>query len=245
MILQFHFHCFHIKIHKLNKSSLIQMFSPSLDTWDRLGKVPSKFKYPSSLPPFVYFSSFTFWPERVNKQTDKPAKLRQKLGQNVLTNKTCIDIVLRRILLFSEILVISGKLLKDEDEVRNLMEYYSPENQEAYRAMEQIMISRRWGHISALLADGRILTASGADEKHRHSFLSSSELFDPQTSLVSIWTRHGTAMRCTSSGCVLRFCFCLWRQNWSKRLYQQLWTIPFRQLDCIHPDEKEDVHVCD
>ncbi len=64
------------------------------------------------------------------------------------------------------------------------MEYYSPNCPEGHRTRtaEQTLITGRYGHVSALRANGRVLTAGGRDEKD--VWLSSSELFDPQTGRV-------------------------------------------------------------
>ncbi len=62
------------------------------------------------------------------------------------------------------------------------MEYYCPGNAECNRRANLTMITGPWGHVSALMNDGRVLTAGGQSENF--DYLSSSELFDPKTGRV-------------------------------------------------------------
>ncbi len=88
------------------------------------------------------------------------------------------------ILLFSEILIIGGSLTHDDqDETLDSIVYFSPENPESnWTRREQTMITGRWDHVSALLPDGRVLTAGG--ENDMGDMLSSSELINATTGHV-------------------------------------------------------------
>ncbi len=80
---------------------------------------------------------------------------------------------------FSEILILGGSF-------RDTMEYYSPTNVEQNYLATQTMITGRHDHVSALMNDGRVLTAGGHDENGE--ILSSTELFDPRTGRVQAGT---------------------------------------------------------
>ncbi len=91
-------------------------------------------------------------------------------------------------LLFSEILILGGHPAK------YTMEYYSPGNPEQNRVAKQRMSTARGNHISALVANGHVLTAGGWGENERD--LSSTELFDPHTGQV----QAGPSMAVTREG---------------------------------------------
>ncbi len=63
------------------------------------------------------------------------------------------------------------------------MEYYFAHNPEQNRLSEQRMITGRKGHVSVLMADGRILTAGGRNGDWNR--FSSTELFDPESGRVT------------------------------------------------------------
>ncbi len=82
-------------------------------------------------------------------------------------------------LLFSEILIVGGYPATAS------MEYYSTCNAENHLA-NQTMIAGRFQHVSALMNDGRIMTAGGNDENWDR--LSTTELFDWRTGRVEAGT---------------------------------------------------------
>ncbi len=85
-------------------------------------------------------------------------------------------------LFLSEILVVGG-FRKNSS---NSMEFYCPDYFDHCRRVEQTVITGRSGHVSALMSDGRVLTAGGVDENWGQS--SSTELFDPRTGRVQAGT---------------------------------------------------------
>ncbi len=64
------------------------------------------------------------------------------------------------------------------------MQYFSPDNEQGNqtRIAQQKMITGRYGHVSALMADGRVLTAGGLVGNNDE--LTSAELFDPRSGQV-------------------------------------------------------------
>ncbi len=62
------------------------------------------------------------------------------------------------------------------------MEYYSPANPKQNRLVKHKMITNRWGRVSGLMSDGRVLTAGRLSYAKGGSLdiLSSSELFHPR-----------------------------------------------------------------
>ncbi len=63
------------------------------------------------------------------------------------------------------------------------------------------MMSKRFRHVSALMADGRILTAGGFDDWTSKA-MSSTELFDPRTGQVDAG-RNMTERRGSAAAAVL------------------------------------------
>ncbi len=87
-------------------------------------------------------------------------------------------------MLFSGVLILGGRNYSGDKEILNSMAYFSPENLEGARIQiaEQTMTNRRFGHVSALLPKGRVLTAVGLDKDE--NYLLSSELFHTRTGQV-------------------------------------------------------------
>ncbi len=70
------------------------------------------------------------------------------------------------------------------------MEYYFPENPGQSHLLEERMIEGREDHVSVVMADGRVLTAGGRDNRHR--YFSSTELFDPESGRVTVGPKMNT-----------------------------------------------------
>ncbi len=73
------------------------------------------------------------------------------------------------------------------------MEYYFPDNPRQNGLLGQRMSKGRCCHVSVLMADGRVLTAGGSDD--RDHYFSSTELFDPESGRVTIGPSMNTARK--------------------------------------------------
>ncbi len=73
-----------------------------------------------------------------------------------------------------------GILLLGGEASKNSMEYYYPAAPRNNRILTESMITPRYGHVSALLPDGRILSAGGR-ARHAGDFLASTELYNPES----------------------------------------------------------------